>query len=416
MLEGFGEQFLIWCREYGYDQTLQSLGATIRDFLCNLDSLHDHLETHMFPGMKAPSFRCSDGPNGEIYLHYYSCRQGLEHLVIGIIKTVCHQLYNTTVEVEIVQKVDDTNDHVVFAIEEVGPVKCEKEASSHSVQGFKPDYSYIDKVNCSPIPAAQFCQIFPFHVLFDNHQRIIQMGGSLFRVLTSYGIDTQQVRLGELFDVERPQGMTLNLHCIQSHINMVFILSLKNSQSPKTLRLKGQMMVLNDEEDSFGKMIFLCSPRVGNLAELSGCHLYLSDLPLHDATRDLMLLDDTRSKQHCQIVKLEGLNSGLNVAHRALAKTHKELAHQKDLTDKLLYSLFPVHVATQLKQNKEVAPEAFSLVTVLFSDIVDFTTICAKCCPSEIVKMLDSLYKEFDTVAWENNLFKVVLCGQPAVW
>jgi guanylate cyclase soluble subunit beta len=408
LLEGFGEQFLIWCREHGYDQTLQSLGATLRDFLDYLDSLHDHLETHMFPGMKAPSFRCSDGPNGEIYLHYYSCRRGLEHLVIGIIKTVCRQLHNTIVEMKVVQEVDDSSDHVVFAIEEMGPVECERDPSTHSLQGFRPDHSYIDEVNCSSISAAQFCQILPFHVLFDSHQRILQMGSSLFRVLKSYDLDARaKVKLSELFDVERPQGMTLNFNCIRSHINTVFILSLKTFHSPASLRLKGQMMVLSNGEDSAGKMLFLCSPRIGNLDELSRSHLYLSDLPLHDATRDLILLDDTESRQHCQIVKLENLNSGLNAAHEALEKTHKELLNQNEITGKLLHSLFPVHVAKELKLKKEVTPEMFSSVTVLFGDIHDFTNICARCSPGEIVKMLDRVYKEFDTVAWENNVFKI---------
>ena len=407
---------MIWCREYAYDRTLQSLGATVRDFLCNLDSLHDHLETHMFPGMKAPSFRCSDGPNGEIYLHYYSHRRGLEYLVIGILKTVCRQLHNTIVEVEIIQQVDDTNDHVVFAIKELGPVNCQKEASSHSLQMFKPDHSYIDKVSWSPVPAAQFCQIFPFHIIFDNRQRILQMGTSLFRVLTSYDIDIQHVRLCEVFEVERPQGMTFDFSSLNSHINMAFIVSLKNSDTSAPLRLKGQMMVLNDQEDSFGKMLFLCSPRVSDLADLSGRRLYVSDLPLHDATRDLMLLDDARSKQHSQIIKLEDMNSRLDIANRALAKAHKELAKQKDLTDRLLYSMFPVHVATQLKKNEEVAAESFSSVTILFSDIVDFTTICGQCHPSEVVTMLHSLYKEFDAVTWENNLYKVIFYDIASVW
>ena len=168
-------------------------------------------------------------------------------------------------------------------------------------------------------------------------------------------------------------------------------------------------MILSNEEDLFEKMLFLCSPRISGLSELSD-HLYLSDFPLHDATRDMMLRDDTQSKQHGQIVKLEDMNARLNAAHRDLAKAHKELAVQKDLTDKLLYSMFPVHVATQLKQNEKVAAETFSSVTLLFSDICDFTTICSKCHPSQIIEMLDRLYKEFDTVTWENNLYKVNLC------
>lgn len=50
----------------------------------NLDALHDHLGT-LYPGMRAPSFRCTESESG-LKLHYYSERPGLEHIVIGIVK------------------------------------------------------------------------------------------------------------------------------------------------------------------------------------------------------------------------------------------------------------------------------------------------------------------------------------------
>lgn len=51
----------------------------------NLDALHDHLGT-LYPGMRAPSFRCTEEPDGSLILHYYSDRPGLENIVIGIVK------------------------------------------------------------------------------------------------------------------------------------------------------------------------------------------------------------------------------------------------------------------------------------------------------------------------------------------
>lgn len=55
-------------------------------WLQNLDALHDHLAT-IYPGMRAPSFRCTVRPeDGALILHYYSDRPGLEHIVIGIVK------------------------------------------------------------------------------------------------------------------------------------------------------------------------------------------------------------------------------------------------------------------------------------------------------------------------------------------
>lgn len=86
ILELFGWMFFEFCQESGYDKILKILGATTKDFLQNLDALHDHLAT-IYPGMRAPSFRCTESPEtGALILHYYSERPGLEHIVIGIVK------------------------------------------------------------------------------------------------------------------------------------------------------------------------------------------------------------------------------------------------------------------------------------------------------------------------------------------
>ncbi len=77
--------FFDYCQDSGYDKILQVLGASPRDFLQNLDALHDHLGT-LYPGMKAPSFRCTEESNGSLILHYYSDREALEYIVIGIVK------------------------------------------------------------------------------------------------------------------------------------------------------------------------------------------------------------------------------------------------------------------------------------------------------------------------------------------
>lgn len=92
--------FFEFCQESGYDKILQVLGGTTRDFLQNLDALHDHLAT-IYPGMRAPSFRCTERQeDGALILHYYSERDGLEPIVIGIVKEVAHKLHESEVVVE----------------------------------------------------------------------------------------------------------------------------------------------------------------------------------------------------------------------------------------------------------------------------------------------------------------------------
>lgn len=81
-----------------------------------MDALHDHLGT-LYPGMRAPSFRCTE-EGGQLVLHYYSDRPGLEHIVIGIVKEVAKKLHDTEVEVTILQNKTEGFDHVKFLISE----------------------------------------------------------------------------------------------------------------------------------------------------------------------------------------------------------------------------------------------------------------------------------------------------------
>lgn len=52
----------------------------------------------------------------------------------------------------------------------------------------------------------------------------------------------------------------------------------------------GQIMWLSEIES----MIFIGSPLVSSLTELQQRHLYLSDMPVYDVTRELVLLNQQR--------------------------------------------------------------------------------------------------------------------------
>lgn len=54
-----------------------------------------------------------------------------------------------------------------------------------------------------------------------------------------------------------------------------------------------------------------------------------------------------------------------------------------------------------------VVAEKFSDVTILFSDIVSFTTMAARLNPMEIVNLLNSIYSVFDKLTSIHNVYKV---------
>jgi class 3 adenylate cyclase len=76
-----------------------------------------------------------------------------------------------------------------------------------------------------------------------------------------------------------------------------------------------------------------------------------------------------------------------------------------------LYDVFPKHIADALNAGKKVEAESHEIVTVVFSDIVGFTTISEQFTPLKVSNMLDRLYQAFDKLADKHHIFKVETIG-----
>ena len=306
----------------------QVLGATTQDFLSNLDALHDHLAT-IYPGMRAPSFRCSQrSTDGATILHYYSEREGLEHIVKGLVKTVAARLHHSNVDVQIYKTKAECIDHVQFLI-------LQKDQQSKHMNN---NLSLVADNRCQEpkINPDAFCRIFPFHILFDRSLNVVQLGRSIGRIIPAMRIGCN---INDTFDVIRPH-MDLTFDSILAHINTVYVLRSKyghvqtsaddiltaidNDHELERLRLKGQMIYI-EESDC---MLLLCSPCLTNLDDLARRGLYLSDLPLHDATRELVLLSEKFEDEY-------KLTQHLEVLTDQLQKTHRQLDEEKKKTDRL---------------------------------------------------------------------------------
>lgn len=74
-------------------------------------------------------------------------------------------------------------------------------------------------------------------------------------------------------------------------------------------------------------LMFVCSPSVVNLDDLYRLGLYLSDIPLHDATRDLVLLNEQFEAEYNLTTKLELLTDKLQ-------QTYRQLDSEKQKTDR----------------------------------------------------------------------------------
>jgi class 3 adenylate cyclase len=96
---------------------------------------------------------------------------------------------------------------------------------------------------------------------------------------------------------------------------------------------------------------------------------------------------------------------------RALAREQRLLEAERERSEQLLLNILPASVASRLKTARDPIADRFPEATVLFADIVDFTSQSAALPPERIVASLNELFSEFDTLTRERGLEKVKTIG-----
>ncbi|KAJ8281139.1 hypothetical protein GJAV_G00064000 [Gymnothorax javanicus] len=253
------------------------------------------------------------------------------------------------------------------------------------------------------IPMSLFYTTFPFHVHFDQDMSLLQIGDGLRRRLNRRDVQRRPL-FEEHFLIMSPQ-IRSTFQGILTMLNTQFILRIKQSANSgdgtaQVMDLKGQMIFISESNS----VLFLGSPCVDKLEELTGRGLYLSDIPIHNALRDVVLVGEQAKAQ-------DGLKKRLGKAKAALEQAHQALEEEKKKTVDLLFTIFPGAVARQLWQGQPVRAKKFEHVTMLFSDIVGFTAICSLCTPMQVVTMLNELYTRFDHHCGELDIYKVETIG-----
>ncbi|XP_054710522.1 atrial natriuretic peptide receptor 2-like [Uloborus diversus] len=116
---------------------------------------------------------------------------------------------------------------------------------------------------------------------------------------------------------------------------------------------------------------------------------------------EVNIMDNLLSRMEQYATNLESL-----VEQRTAA-----FMEEKKKSEELLYQVLPRSVAEQLKRGKSVEPEYYDSVTVFFSDVVGFTTMCSVSTPIQVVDFLNDLYTCFDAIINDFDVYKVETIG-----
>jgi len=88
-----------------------------------------------------------------------------------------------------------------------------------------------------------------------------------------------------------------------------------------------------------------------------------------------------------------------------------DLRREQEKSETLLLNILPEAIAKQLKQETQAIAEHFESVTILFSDIVGFTSLSSRMAPINLVTWLNDLFSSFDYLAEKHGLEKIKTIG-----
>ncbi|XP_061839979.1 guanylate cyclase soluble subunit alpha-1 [Nerophis lumbriciformis] len=395
----FGEELFHMCYEED-GHILRVVGGALHDFLNSFNVLLKQSNAPKAGGgdcVSEASVLCLDKDPGLLTVYFFNPRPTTELFFPGVIRAAARLLYHITVEV--LMDPPTAKDSILQSNPQPSLlytvlVKGDKNLSP----------SPLRATSAGTLPTSLFSTIFPFHLILDQDLVLVQIGHGLRKRLTRKDGLRRPSIFQEHFSIVCPQ-IKCTFQCILTMLNTQFVIRIKHGVSGadstgKLMDLKGQMIYVSESN----VILFLGSPCVDKLEELTGRGLYLSDIPIHNALRDVVLVGEQAKAQ-------DGLKKRLGKAKSALEQAHQALEDEKKKTVDLLFSIFPGTVAQQLWQGQTVQAKKFERVTMLFSDLVGFTAVCSLCTPMQVITMLNELYTRFDHQCGELDVYKVETIG-----
>lgn len=376
------------------ERAFRCLGADLQEFFESLDGVYDVLKVQE-EDLTATEFVCA----GEGEIIFTTERPVIAYLLLGSLQALTKTVYNmeATIMMEPMENEPHTYRYFIKTAgdDQIIPAVEEEIITQRTISSAAGDLKMSN---------ATFCKAFPWHFIMDENLELKQMGTGFSKVFKNHFATTGMSALS-YFRFKRPRNLALKFREIARRTNTPFLVSLKApSGSPdfyaKGLHIKGQM-VFCPESNS---LLFIGSPFLDGLEGLTCNGLFISDIPLHDATREVILVGEQARAQDGLRRRMDKLKSSIEEGNAAVTKERK-----KNVS--LLQLIFPEDIAERLWLGSQIDAKSYPDVTMLFSDIVGFTSICSTATPFMVISMLESLYKHFDEFCGFFDVYKVETIG-----
>lgn len=105
------------------------------------------------------------------------------------------------------------------------------------------------------------------------------------------------------------------------------------------------------------------------------------------------------------------MQSAFEMSLVKLDNKNKIIEQEKERSDELLLNILPAEVMEELKETGKTKARNYDLVTVLFADFVDFTSIIEEMPPEELVASIDDYFKMMDAIITKFNIEKIKTVG-----
>lgn len=98
-------------------------------------------------------------------------------------------------------------------------------------------------------------------------------------------------------------------------------------------------------------------------------------------------------------------------AQARLEEAHRMLLIEQERSERLLLNILPGPIAERLKCSNQTIADGFADVSVMFTDIVNFTRVAEGLTPQQVFTMLNKIFSSFDELAEKHGLEKIKTIG-----